>query len=222
MTDLSSRQESWSRAVTAEDGATSPANPSGRSGRATGPNGNHCVILTHGCERNSPNPLPARRSSLGLYSDTRRGYPPGVSGYRKSMITKGFARYRIKSIRQDKTLRDHGQTPEAIYALNPKFPSLIPPLSSAGFETILNSLAVSAAESRRRPPKAAEGRRKGRGRIWHRRRPTAWGPTGEVSTRGAVAGLEDGRDDIDCATARRDRIVIRTQVSRATSSALCR
>ena len=47
-------------------------------------------------------------------------YPPGVSGRRDYMIAKNSCVMAIKILRQDKTLRDHGGTGDAICVLNPE------------------------------------------------------------------------------------------------------
>ena len=48
------------------------------------------------------------------------------------MIAKELHSIAIKSLRQEQSLRDHGDAVEVFYMLNPKFPDLIPlPVVSA-------------------------------------------------------------------------------------------
>ena len=46
--------------------------------------------------------------------------PAGVFGRSSSMIAKNSCTIAIKSLRQEKTLRDHGETGEAVGELNPE------------------------------------------------------------------------------------------------------
>jgi hypothetical protein len=49
------------------------------------------------------------------------------------VIAKDSHSIAIKTLRQEQSLRDHGDAVEVDYALNPKFPGLIPrPLGQAG------------------------------------------------------------------------------------------
>ena len=53
--------------------------------------------------------------------------PAGVSSEAAFMIAKDPHSIAIKILRQEQSLRDHGDAVEVVYVLNPKFPDLIPP-----------------------------------------------------------------------------------------------
>ena len=52
--------------------------------------------------------------------------PAGVFNQAAFMIAKDSHSIAIKSLRQEQSLRDHGDAVEVVYVLNPKFPDLIP------------------------------------------------------------------------------------------------
>ena len=57
---------------------------------------------------------------------TLASIPTGVPSRPAFMITKDPHSHGTKTLRQEQSLRDHADTAEVLYVLNPKYPDLIP------------------------------------------------------------------------------------------------
>ena len=64
--------------------------------------------------------------------------PAGVFTRPAFMIAKELCSAAVNSLRHEQSLRDHGDTGEVGYVLNPKFLDLIPPATRPSADSVLS------------------------------------------------------------------------------------